>query len=232
MIQTRPSAERGSADHGWLQSLFTFSFAGYHDPAHVHFRGLRVLNEDRVAPGQGFGMHPHRDMEILTWVRMGMLEHADTLGNRGAIQPGELQTMSAGSGLLHSESNASTVEPVHFFQVWIYPERRGIAPGYGHKRFEPEGRRDRLQLVASADGSEDSLPIQADARFFVADLGPGKQLSFESKASRGQYLHLASGKLTVNGILLAAGDGASVDSETELKVRAEEESHLLLFDLK
>jgi len=232
MILLRPSAERGSAGHGWLQSRFSFSFAGYHDPAQIRFHGLRVINEDRVAAGRGFDMHPHRDMEILTWVRQGRLEHADTIGNRRTIEADELQVMSAGSGLLHSEYNPSATEPVHFFQIWIEPALRGIEPGYSQARFAPDGRRGRFQLLASAEGAEGSLSIQADARFFVADLSTGEQLRFGADSDRGQYLHVAQGKIQLNGIPLDTGDAAKIEAETDLHLTAGEDSHLLLFDLK
>jgi redox-sensitive bicupin YhaK (pirin superfamily) len=232
MILLRPSAERGSADHGWLQSRFSFSFAGYHDPAHVRFHGLRVINEDRVAPRKGFGMHPHRDMEILTWVRQGRLEHADTIGNHRAIEPGELQVMSAGAGLLHSEYNPSATEPVHFFQVWIEPARRGIKPSYAQARFAADGRRGRFQLLASADGADGSLSIHAEARFFVADLSAGEQLRFEAASGRSQYLHVAEGRIQLNGMWLDTGDAAKIEAEPELHCLAGQDSHLLLFDLK
>lgn len=149
MIQIRKSDERGKANHGWLDSKFSFSFADYYDPKHVQFRGLRVINEDWVSGGKGFGMHPHRDMEILTWVREGKLEHADTMGNKRTIEPGELQAMSAGSGLFHSEYNPSPDQPVHLFQIWILPEKRGIQPGYDQKAFDASGRRDKFQVIAS-----------------------------------------------------------------------------------
>ncbi len=231
MIQIRKSEDRGKANHGWLDSRHSFSFADYYDPKHVQFRGLRVINEDWVAGGKGFGMHPHRDMEILTWVRAGKLEHADTMGNRRTIEPGELQAMSAGSGLYHSEYNPSPDQPVHLFQIWIMPEKRGIPPNYDQKTFSSDGRQGKFQLLASADGSAESLQMNADARFLVADLGVGDQASYSIEKGRGVYLQLASGEIDLNGQKLSAGDGAMVEDESEISIQAASQSHLLLFDL-
>ena len=231
MIQIRKSEDRGKANHGWLDTRHSFSFANYYDPNHVQFRGLRVINEDWVAGGKGFGMHPHRDMEILTWVRSGKLEHADTMGNRRTIEPGELQAMSAGSGLYHSEYNPSPDEPVHLFQIWIMPEKRGIQPGYDQKSFAAEGRQGKFQLVASKDGQEGSLQMNADARFLVADLGIGDQTKYQVETGRGVYVQLAQGSVSLNGELMNAGDGAMVEDEAEISIEASSEAHLLLFDL-
>ena len=231
MIQIRKSEDRGKANHGWLDTRHSFSFANYYDPNHVQFRGLRVINEDWVAGGKGFGMHPHRDMEILTWVRSGKLEHADTMGNRRTIEPGELQAMSAGSGLYHSEYNPSPDEPVHLFQIWIMPEKRGIQPGYDQKSFAAEGRLGKFQLVASKDGQEGSLQMNADARFLVADLGVGDQTKYQVEEGRGVYVQLAQGSVSLNGELMNAGDGAMVEDEAEITIQAGSDAHLLLFDL-
>lgn len=231
MITVRPSAERGHANLGWLDSHFSFSFADYFDPKHVQFRALRVINEDRVSGGKGFGMHPHRDMEILTWVRSGKLEHADTMGNSRTIEPGELQAMSAGTGLHHSEYNPSPVEPVHLFQIWIMPEKRGVQPGYDQKTFEAESRAGAFQLLASPDGDGGSLPINADAKFLVADLAQGKEAEYRINQGRGVWLQVAAGSVTLNGTTLAEGDGAAIEDETQLRLTAQSDAHLLLFDL-
>jgi redox-sensitive bicupin YhaK (pirin superfamily) len=231
MIQIRKSEDRGKANHGWLDTRHSFSFANYYDPKHVQFRGLRVINEDWVAGGKGFGMHPHRDMEILTWVRSGKLEHADTMGNRRTIEPGELQAMSAGSGLYHSEYNPSPDEPVHLFQIWIMPEKRGIQPGYDQKAFAAEGRQGKFQLVASKDGEEGSLQMNADARFLVADLGVGDQATYPVGTGRGVYVQLAQGSVVLNGESMNAGDGAMVEDEAAITIQASSDAHLLLFDL-
>ncbi len=232
MINVRPSEERGHANHGWLDSRFSFSFADYYDPKHVHFRNLRVINEDVVAGGKGFGMHPHRDMEILTWVRAGKLEHADTMQNRRTIEPGELQAMSAGTGLFHSEYNPDPKEPVHLFQMWIMPDVRGIDPTYDQKTFEAEGRKGRFQVLASPDGREGSLRINADAALLAADFKSGDRTSYSLGAGRGAWLQVAEGKVLVNGTELAKGDGAAVENESEVALEASEDSHVLLFDLK
>ena len=231
MITVRPSAERGHANLGWLDSHFSFSFADYFDPKHVQFRALRVINEDRVSGGKGFGMHPHRDMEILTWVRSGKLEHADTMGNSRTIEPGELQAMSAGTGLHHSEYNPSPVEPVHLFQIWIMPEKRGVQPGYDQKTFAAESRAGAFQLLASPDGDGGSLPIHADAKFLVADLAQGKEAEYRIDQGRGVWLQVAAGSVTLNGTTLAEGDGAAIEDETQLRLTAQSDAHLLLFDL-
>jgi hypothetical protein len=231
MIQIRKSEDRGKANHGWLDTRHSFSFANYYDPKHVQFRGLRVINEDWVAGGKGFGMHPHRDMEILTWVRSGKLEHADTMGNRRTIEPGELQAMSAGSGLYHSEYNPSPDEPVHLFQIWIMPEKRGIQPGYDQKSFAAEGRQGKFQLVASQDGEEGSLQMNANARFLVADLGAGDQTTYPVETGRGVYVQLAQGSVVLNGESMSAGDGAMVENEAAITIQASSDAHLLLFDL-
>ncbi len=232
MISVRPSAERGHADHGWLKTKHTFSFADYYDPKHVSFRALRVINEDWVAGGKGFGMHPHRDMEIMTWVRSGRLEHADTMQNRKVIHPGELQVMSAGTGLFHSEYNPDANEPVHLFQTWIYPEQRGVTPRYDQKEFAVEGRRGKFQVLASKDGREGSLTINADAALSAADLAAGEKTEYTLAAGRGAWVQVAEGRVTLNGVELAAGDGAAVEDETVLRVEASEAAHVLLFDLK
>lgn len=232
MITVRPSAERGHANHGWLDSRFSFSFADYYDPKHVQFRALRVINEDVVAGGKGFGMHPHRDMEIMTWVRSGQLEHADTMQNRKVVKPGELQVMSAGTGVFHSEYNPDPQEPVHLFQTWIFPDKLGTAPRYDQKAFDPEGRKGKFQVLASPDGREGSLQIGADAALSVADLAPGEKTEYPLASGRGAWLQVAEGSIRVNGVTLQKGDGAAIEKEEKLQVEAESSAHVLLFDLK
>ncbi len=231
MITLRPSAERGHANLGWLDSRFSFSFADYYDPKHVQFRGLRVINEDYVMGGKGFGMHAHRDMEILTWVREGKLEHADTMGNKRTIEPGELQAMSAGSGLHHSEYNHSATDKVHLFQIWIMPEKRGVQPGYDQKTFDAAGRAGGFQLLASQEGEAGSLQINADAKFLVADLANGAAAEYAVEKGRGVWLQVASGSVELNGVKLETGDGAAVEDEASLRLTAQSDAHLLLFDL-
>ncbi len=232
MIQIRKSDERGHANHGWLESRHSFSFAEYYDPKHVQFRGLRVINEDWVAGGKGFGMHPHKDMEILTWVLSGKLEHSDTMGNRRTIEPGELQAMSAGTGLYHSEYNPSPSEPVHLLQIWILPEQRGIQPGYDQRTFAAADRRGKFQLLASQGGQDGSLDINADAKFLVLDLKAGETATYEMESARGVYAQVASGSIELNGHRLAAGDAAAIEGESSLELKADSDAHILLFDLK
>lgn len=232
MITVRPSEERGHANHGWLDSRFSFSFADYYDPKHVQFRALRVINEDVVAGGKGFGMHPHRDMEIMTWVRSGKLEHADTMQNRKVVSPGELQVMSAGTGVFHSEYNPDPKEPVHLFQTWIFPDERGVEPRYDQKAFDPEGRKGKFQVLASKDGRDGSLQIGADAALAAADLAAGDTTEYALEKGRGAWLQVAEGTITVNGVKLEKGDGAAVEQEELLRVEAETPAHVLLFDLK
>ncbi len=232
MITVRPSEERGHANHGWLDSRFSFSFADYYDPKHVQFRALRVINEDVVAGGKGFGMHPHRDMEIMTWVRSGKLEHADTMQNRKVVNPGELQVMSAGTGVFHSEYNPDPKEPVHLFQTWIFPDEQGVEPRYDQKAFDPEGRKGKFQVLASKDGRDGSLQIGADAALAAADFTAGDKTEYALGAGRGAWLQVAEGTITVNGVKLEKGDGAAVEKEEVLRVEAETPAHVLLFDLK
>ena len=227
MITIRRSNERGHFDHGWLNTYHTFSFADYFDEEHIGFRTLRVINEDRVAPGQGFGMHPHRDMDIVTYVLSGALAHKDSSGGEGVLRPGEVQHMTAGAGIRHSESNASDSEPVHFLQIWILPEKNGLKPGYDQKRFEIDG----LQLVASHDGRDGSLRMHQDVDLFAGRLPGGKEAKHTLAADRHAWIQVARGSLTVNGTVLAAGDGAAVSDESELVIRANEPAEFLLFDL-
>ena len=231
-IQIRPSAERGQFRIGWLDARYTFSFNRYHDPAHMQFRSMRVLNEDVVAPGQGFGEHPHDNMEILTWVLEGALEHEDSSGGGGAIRHGELQHMSAGSGISHSEFNPSKTESTHLFQIWLLPETRDLEPGYDQRSFPAEGRRNRLQRIASHSAADGALKIHQDAEVFALDLDAGAQVTHETTADRGVWIQVAKGTLTVNGTALATGDGSAITGAERLELRGGAEAHLLLFDLK
>ncbi len=231
MITLRPSKDRGHFDFGWLDTRHSFSFGDYHDPKHMQFRTLRVINEDRIGPGQGFGTHPHRDMEILTWVLEGALEHRDSLGSGGVIRPGELQRMSAGTGIHHSEFNASATEPVHLLQIWILPEAQELAPRYGQTEFPAQGRRNRFQLLASRSGREGSLDIHQDTELWVADLEAGTALTKVLAPGRSAWIQVARGRLTVNGVALAEGDGAAISGESILNFSASEPSQLLFFDL-
>jgi redox-sensitive bicupin YhaK (pirin superfamily) len=231
MITLRPAKERGHFDHGWLDTYHTFSFSQYHDPAHMGFRSLRVINEDRVASGAGFPPHSHRDMEIITYVLAGALAHKDSMGNHSAIRPGDVQRMSAGTGVTHSEYNASEQEPVHFLQIWILPESRNLPPSYEEKVFSAAEKRGRLRLVASRDGREGSVLIHQNASVYASLLEPGETVSRSLAAGRGAWLHLVSGAATLNGTMLSTGDGAAVENETALEIVATAPSELLLFDL-
>ena len=231
MITIRRSGERGHADHGWLDTWHTFSFADYYDPAHMGFRALRVINEDRVSPGQGFGTHPHRDMEIVTYLLEGALEHRDSMGNGTVIRPGEVQRMSAGTGITHSEFNPSGLEPVHLLQIWIHPAKVGQTPGYEQKRFPQEERRGRLRLVASPDGREGSLTIHQDVFIHSTLLESGDEVLFPLQPGRHAWLQVARGRVGLNGLHLDQGDGAAVGEEALLRVTGFAPSELLLFDL-
>ncbi len=231
MRQLRRAAERGHFDHGWLKTYHTFSFADYHDPRHVRFRTLRVMNEDFVAPGRGFGTHPHRDMEIVTYVLSGALEHRDSMGNGEVLRPGEFQRMTAGSGITHSEFNPSADEPTHLYQIWLLPEARGLEPSYEQKRFPEEERRDRLRLVASPDAADGSLAIRQDARIWLATLGPDKQVTHPLETGRHAWLQVLRGSVRTGDLELAAGDGLAVSDESELAIVGSSESEILLFDL-
>lgn len=231
MLTVRRAAERGRADHGWLDTRHTFSFADYHDPQHMGFRQLRVLNEDRVAPGKGFGAHSHRDMEILSYVLEGALAHRDSMGTGSVIRPGDVQRMSAGTGVEHSEFNPSSEEPVHFLQVWILPQRRGIAPGYEQKTFPEEERRGRLRLIASPEGDEGSVRIHQDVRVYAGLPATGLELSHAPAPGRHAWLQVARGTAGLNGMRLEAGDGAAVSEERDLRISGDTGSEILLFDL-
>jgi quercetin 2,3-dioxygenase len=227
MIELRRSNERGHFDHGWLNTYHTFSFADYHDPVQMGFRSLRVINEDRVQPGQGFGTHPHRDMEIITYVLSGALAHTDSAGGEGVLHPGEVQHMTAGSGIRHSEFNASQTEPVHFLQIWLLPEKSGLKPGYEQRRFDI----DDLRLVASHDGRDGSMRVHQDVDLYAARLKTGQTVSHALPPKRYGWLQVVRGAITVNGTELQAGDGAGIRDEPRLEMRAAEAAEFLLFDL-
>ena len=231
MIQIRKAAERGHADYGWLKTHHTFSFSSYHDERHMGFRSLRVMNEDYVAAGQGFGTHPHRDMEIVTYVLEGALEHNDSMGNGEVLRPGEFQRMSAGTGITHSEFNPSAIEPVHLYQIWLLPERRGIEPSYEQKRFPEAERRNRLQVVASRDAIDGSLLIHQDACIFLSQLDAGKRIEHQLSAGRHAWLQVLRGSVSLNGQSLATSDGAAVSDESQLAIEAIENAEIMLFDL-
>ena len=231
MITTRPAATRGHFDFGWLDTCHTFSFGDYHDPAHTQFRALRVLNEDRVQAGQGFGTHGHRDMEILTWVLAGALEHQDSLGTRGVIRPGEAQVMSAGTGIRHSEFNASDQEPVHFLQIWLLPERVGLAPRYEQVAFPEADFQNQLRLIASPDGAEGSVKVFQDVRVRVARLEAGHRVEAQLSPTRFGFLQVARGQILLNGQTLQSGDSARIEGESLLILSADTASEVLLFDL-
>src|SRR3954451_19859229 len=218
MITLRPAEERGHFNHGWLNTYHSFSFADYHDPKHMGFRSLRVINEDYVAPGNGFGTHPHRDMEIITYVLEGALGHKDSMGNGSAIRPGEVQRMSAGTGVLHSEYNHSPAQEVHLLQIWLLPEKRGIAPSYEQKTFGRKEKLNRLRLVASPDASDGSVLIHQDAKLYGSILESGKSISHELATGRHAWLQVIEGALTVNGRSLKAGDGAAISDESKLEI--------------
>jgi redox-sensitive bicupin YhaK (pirin superfamily) len=231
MITIRPANERGGGDHGWLDTRHTFSFSDYYDPRHMGFRHLRVINEDRVAPGRGFGTHGHRDMEILSYVVSGGLGHRDSMGKSEVISPNEWQRMSAGTGVRHSEMNASKTEPVHFFQIWILPEAESIAPGYEQKLFAPEEKSGRLRLVASRDGREGSLKIHQDVSVYNALLKGGEAIEHRLAEGRHAWLQVVKGTVELNGTRLGVGDGAAVSEESTLTITAADDSEVILFDL-
>jgi quercetin 2,3-dioxygenase len=231
MIRIRKAAERGHADHGWLDTWHTFSFADYFDPNHMGFRSLRVINDDRVEPGQGFGMHGHRDMEIVTYVLDGALQHRDSMGNGSVLRPGELQHMTAGTGVRHSEFNPSATEAVHLYQIWLLPERKGLEPGYEQRAFSAAERQGRLRLVASPGGEDSSLRIHQDARLYLSTLGSGESVSHALTPGRHAWVQVLRGRATVNGHVLGAGDGAAVSNEGRLDIGSEKGGEVLLFDL-
>jgi len=232
MIEVRRSQERGLADHGWLKSFHTFSFADYYDPTHMGFGPLRVINEDRVQPGRGFGTHGHRDMEIISYVLEGGLAHKDSMGNGSVIRPGDVQRMSAGTGVHHSEFNASDKEQVHFLQIWIEPNVRGIAPGYEEKRFEEAAKRGKLRLIASSDGREGSVTIHQDASIYATLVDGDDVVEFQPAAGRRVYLHVARGEAEVNGTPLVAGDALKAwGNDSPIRISKGRSAEILLFDL-
>ena len=231
MIITRAANERGHFNHGWLDTFHTLSFGEYFDPAHASFRSLRVMNEDRVAPGQGFGMHGHRDMEIVTLVLSGALEHRDSLGNGEVLRPGELQRMTAGTGIRHSEFNPSATEPVHLYQIWITPDRAGHTPSYDQRAFDDVGHRGLFQLVASRDGRDGSLTVNQDVSLWRAQIDAGRELTYELGPQRHAWLQVMTGQVELNGLPLSAGDGAAISDESKLLIRSPSGSEILLFDL-
>jgi redox-sensitive bicupin YhaK (pirin superfamily) len=230
-LSIRRANERGHADHGWLNSHHTFSFANYYDPAHMGFRSLRVINDDRVAPGRGFGTHPHRDMEIFSYVLEGALQHKDSLGNGSVLKPGQIQLMSAGRGVTHSEFNPSASERLHFLQIWIQPREPGLAPGYTEWRPKAEQADASKVLVISPDGRDGSATIHQDAEVYRIRLQSGQTVKHELKPGRGAWLQIAEGVLTLNGVALATGDGASTEQPGELTFTATQPTEALLFDL-
>ena len=232
MITLRKSGERGLADHGWLRSFHTFSFADYYDPAHMGFGNLRVINEDRVAPGTGFGTHGHRDMEIVSYVLDGELAHQDSMGNGTAIRPGEVQRMTAGTGVRHSEFNHAEGQTTHFLQIWLLPDRLGHTPGYEQKAFSAEDKRGRLRLVASPDGREGSVTLHANASLRAGLFDGDESAELTLDPSRKTWVHLARGTLTVNGHALQAGDALALSGETRLEISGGEGAEVLVFDLE
>ncbi len=231
MLQIRKADERGLADHGWLKSRHSFSFAEYHDPEHMGFGPLRVINEDRVAPGRGFGTHGHRDMEIISYVLEGSLAHKDSMGNGSSLRYGDVQRMSAGTGVMHSEYNPSADEAAHFLQIWIMPEAGGIKPGYEEKHFDADSKRGRLRLIASRDGREGSVLIHQDASLYASILDGGQSLTHALAPGRLAYVHLIRGALKVNGVELAGGDALKISGEQSVRLEEGQDAELLLFDL-
>jgi quercetin 2,3-dioxygenase len=231
MQQIRRSDERGFADHGWLKSFHTFSFADYFDPRHVEFGPLRVINEDRVQPGAGFGTHAHRDMEILSYVLSGALSHKDSMGNGSTIRPGDVQRMSAGRGVQHSEFNASNSEPVHFLQIWIQPQQRGIEPGYEERHFSAQQRRGRLCLIASPDRADGSVLIHQDARVYAGLFDVDEQARLAVAPGRLVYLHVARGRIEADGAALSSGDALQLTDSSTLLLRDAHQAEVLVFDL-
>lgn len=231
MITLRPASERGHANHGWLDSWHSFSFAGYHDPRHVHWGPLRVINEDRVAAGQGFGAHSHRDMEIISYVLDGSLSHKDSMGNAASIVPGEVQRMSAGTGVTHSEYNHEADRTTHFLQIWIIPDRQGVTPGYEQKAYSEAGKRGRLRLVASPDGADGSVRMHQDARMYAGLFDADERAVLDIAPGRLAYVHMARGKAVVNGHALSAGDALLYADEPQVEIERGEGAEILVFDL-
>jgi redox-sensitive bicupin YhaK (pirin superfamily) len=231
MIAIRKSSERGHADHGWLDTRFTFSFADYYDPQNVHFRTLRVMNDDRIAGGGGFPTHPHRDMEIVTYVLDGALAHKDSMGNGSVIRPGDVQYMSAGTGVAHSEFNASDNETVHMYQIWMFPDKQNYTPTYDQKHFSTAEKQGKLRLVVSPDGREGSVKIRQDNQIYATVLAPGEQVKHALKPDRHAYVQVARGSVTLNGQTLETGDGAALSKEKAVELTGVKDAEVLLFDL-
>jgi redox-sensitive bicupin YhaK (pirin superfamily) len=231
MIDIRLNEDRGHANHGWLDTYFTFSFSNYYDPAHMGFRALRVINEDYIAPGMGFGTHPHKDMEILSYVLSGELGHKDSLGSGGVLKHGEVQFMSAGTGIRHSEANPSPTETTHMLQIWLLPNQGGLDPKYEQKRFPITSQPNQLHLIASRDGREGSFQIRSDAEFYAGTLAAGTLLQ-QKLAGKHGWLQVASGELEVNGKQLGAGDGAAISNENSVAIAATKDAEILVFDLE
>lgn len=232
MITIRPASERGNANFGWLDSRHTFSFGSYYDPAHMGFSNLRVINEDKVAPGQGFSTHSHRDMEIISYVIDGALEHKDSIGNGSIIKPGDVQRMSAGTGISHSEYNASKEKPVHFLQIWVLPEKQGIEPGYEQIYFSPEEKKGNLRLVGSRDGRDGSITIHQDVNLYAAQLASKEQVSYTVSEGRATWIQVVRGGVRLDERLLSAGDGAAVTASTHLEITGQaDDTEILLFDM-
>lgn len=232
MITVRPAQTRGHANFGWLDTWHTFSFGQYYDPQYLGFGALRVINDDRIAAGAGFPMHGHEDMEIVTYVMEGALEHRDSLGNHGVIEAGEVQRMRAGTGIRHSEYNASASEGIHLLQIWILPDEKGLEPGYRQIRLDPQGRAGRFQLIASQDGRDGSVDIHQDAAIYAARLDAGDSIMFAVTAGRRAYLQVATGNLSMNGYPLKEGDGAAITGEDQLNLTTGHSAEILLFDLQ
>jgi redox-sensitive bicupin YhaK (pirin superfamily) len=231
MLRIRKAGERGHFDHGWLDTYHTFSFADYYDPAHLGFRALRVMNDDRVQPGHGFGMHGHRDMEIVTYVLSGALEHKDSMGNGSILRAGQLQRMTAGTGVRHSEFNPSDKEEVHLYQIWLLPKRKGLEPSYEELALDEDEKRGRFRLIVSPDGAEGSMTIHQDARLYLALLRPGQAISHAIEPGRAAWLQVLVGTVKSFGKNFAAGDGVAITDEKAVAVQAEDASEVLLFDL-
>jgi quercetin 2,3-dioxygenase len=231
MKTLRRSLDRGYADHGWLKSYHSFSFADYHDPAHMGFGALRVINEDRIAPGTGFGTHGHRDMEIISYVLSGNLAHRDSMGNVVGIPPGDVQRMSAGKGVMHSEFNHAQGQETHFLQIWIEPSVRGISPSYEQKTVPEADKRGQLRLVASPDGAQGSVSIHADARLYAGLFDGQEEATLDLAAGRKAYVHLVQGRLNVNGVALSSGDALKLEGEPQVHIEGGQQAHVLVFDL-
>jgi redox-sensitive bicupin YhaK (pirin superfamily) len=231
MLTIRKSDDRGHFNHGWLNTYHTFSFSRYYDPQHMGFRALRVINEDFVAPGKGFGSHPHDNMEILTYIVQGALEHKDSLGTGSVIKPGDIQRMTAGTGITHSEFNPSKSEPVHLLQIWLEPAQEGHKPSYDQKHFSEADRKDRLRLIASPDAADGSIKVTEDIRLYASLLSEGKKVSLDLKPGRHAWVQVVQGPIRVNDLTLESGDGAAVSDESRLEIAAGADSEFIVFDL-